>query len=140
MRINAKILKNVANINQWEYANQAYAQEGQINEFYFQLVDLDKTHETERSIALPDNPLRYIPQGAVVSVEVTFPDIDSASQFTVIASQPFADDKSIYKVTLASSQIPNSGGFTIKLIEDGVEKQFLVRDAIKVELLNVGGC
>lgn len=140
MRINAKIIKNVSSVNHWEYSNEAYLQEGQVNEFYFQLVDLDKIHPAEKSKPLPDFPLRYISQATTVSVEVTFPYIDSTEQFSVVATQPFADDKSIFKATLASTQIPNSGGIIIKLTEDGQEKQFLLRNAIRVESVNAGGC
>lgn len=140
MRINAKILKNVANVNQWEYATEAYVQEGQTNEIYLQLVDLDKTHLGEKSKALPDFPLRYMPQGAVNAIDVTFPNIDSTEEITVSATQPFSDDKSIWKVTLSSAQVPNSGNIIVKLTEDGVEKSFVVRSAVRVEMLNVGGC
>jgi hypothetical protein len=140
MRINAKIIKNVGTVNQWEYATEAYVQENQVNEVYFQLVDLDKTHSAEKSTALPDFPLRYMPQGDVISVEVTFPKIDSDDQFSVVAVQPFDDDKSIYKATLASTQVPSSGSIIIKLTEDGVERQFILKSALRVELLGVGGC
>ena len=54
MRLNAKILKNVVNVNQWEYTNQAHVQEGQINEIYLQLVDLDKSMGTDKSLIYPE--------------------------------------------------------------------------------------
>lgn len=140
MRLNAKILKNVANINQWEYTDSAHVQEGQINEIYFQLVDFDKIHAAEKSKALPDFPLRYIPQGSIVSASVIFPDINPEVEFSAIAAQPFPDDKSIFKVVLAPSQVPNSGSIRIILIEDGNEKSFILKNAIKVSILNTGGC
>lgn len=140
MRLNAKIIKNVSNVNHWEYADSAYLQEGQINDFYFQLVDLEKIHSNEKSKALPDFPLRYIPQGTVVSVSVTFPDLNPDSQFVIAASQPFVDDKSIFKVTLGSTQLPNSGAIQIALTEDGNTRTFLLKNAIKVEAQNPGGC
>jgi len=140
MRINAKIIKNVADVNQWEYANVAYVQEGQSNEIYIQLVDLDKTHSAEKSTALPEFPLRYMPQGTVVTLTATFPNIDSDEQFTITGAQPFADDKSIWRLPLTATDIPASGNFIITLTEDGVEKTFLIRNALSVELVNVGGC
>lgn len=139
MRLNAKILKNVANVNNWQYANQASIQEGQANEIYFQLVDYDKVPGSDKSSALPDSPLRYMPQG-VASVSATFPSIDSALEFTVVATQPFADDKSIWKISLLSTQLPKSGNFKIKLTEDGADKNILAKNAIAVDLLNVGSC
>jgi hypothetical protein len=140
MRLNAKILKNVAGVNNWSYANQASVQEGQANEIYFQIVDYDQIPGTDKSIALPDAPLRYIPQGTEIGLSASFPSIDSAQEFTIIGIQPFADDKSIWKVTLLSSQVPKSGNFKIRLIEDGNAKNILAKNAITVDLLNVGGC
>jgi len=140
MRINAKIIKNVANVNQWEYASEATVQEGQINEVYIQLVDLDKTHAGEKSINLPDFPLRYMTQAAVFSVSVNFPALDPDNAIDVVATQPFADDKSIWKVTLAANQVPFAGNIVVTLTEDGNTRQFVVRSALKVDLLEVGGC
>jgi hypothetical protein len=140
MRLNAKILKNVANVNNWQYANQASIQEGQVNEIYLQLVDYDKVPGSDKSVALPDSPLRYIPQGTTVALVATFPSIDSAEEFEVSATQPFADDKSIWKISLLSTQLPKSGNFKLKLTEDGVDKHILVKNSIAVDLLNVGSC
>jgi hypothetical protein len=140
MRLNAKILKNVAGVNNWQYVNQATIQEGQINEIYLQLVDYDKTPGVEKSSVLPDFPLRYIPQGTTIALEASFPSIDDAAVFAVAGTQPFADDKSIWKFTLTSSQIPKSGNFKLKLTEDGADRQILVRNSIIVDLLNVGSC
>lgn len=133
MRLNAKILKNVASVNHWEYAETAHVQEGQINEIYIQLIDLDKK--------LAQNcPLRYLSQATVLSVEATFPSIDDAQVITIVGTQPFSDDKSIWKFTLSSSQLPNSGAVQIKIDEDGAEKRFNILGAIEVGLINDGGC
>jgi len=140
MRLNAKILKNVASVNQWQYGSQAYVQEGQSNEIYLQLVDLDKVPGTDKSVALPENPMRYIPQGSVVTLVATFPSIDSAQELVIEAIQPFADDKSIWKISLSSSQLPKTGNFKLKLTEDSEEKSMLVKNGVSVNLLEVGGC
>ena len=141
MRLSAKILESVSGINSWKYANQAYVAEGAVNNIYIQLVDLLKTAEINpKSKALPDNPLRYISAATVVSVSATFPSIDDGEIFTVIGVQPFADDKSIWKFTLTSSQLPASGSFQVTLTEDGVSRSFNVQNSIAVELLNSGGC
>lgn len=142
MRLNGRILKNVANVNHWEYANQAYAQEGQTNEFYLQLVNLDIVpDETVRnSLTLPDFPLRYIPQGTTVTLELTFPKLDSNENIVKTATQPFVDDKSIFKVSLTSDEVPDSGSIKGKLTIDGINQFFLINNAIVVELLEVGGC
>lgn len=53
---------------------------------------------------------------------------------------PFSDDKSIWKVDLSSSQLPASGTFILKIIEDGTERQFRIEQSLITELLNNGGC
>ncbi len=140
MRLNIKILKNVANVNNWQYASQAAIQEGQTNEIYIQLVDFDMVAGIDKSAALPENPLRHIPQGTVVTLQASFPSIDSAQEFTVNATQPFADDKSIWKISLLSTQLPKSGNFKLSLTIDGVVKNILAKNAVVVDLINVGSC
>ena len=140
MRLNAKIIKNVANVNNWKYANQASVQEGQVNEIYVQLVDLDMVPGADKSVALPENPMRYLPQGTVIALEATFPSIDDAAELIVAATQPFSDDKSIWKITLSSAQLPKSGNFKLKLTIDGADKFILVKNGVSVDLLEVGGC
>lgn len=146
MRLTAKILKNVSSVNHWDYANQAYIFEGQINEMYFQIVDLDKTPLIDKSVAFPEFPLRYMPTGAAVSLSVTFPALRNdptdagAEEIVVAASQPFPQDPSIWKLTLSSSQTPKTGNIQITLTEDGAEKTFLSISAIAVEPLKHGGC
>lgn len=142
MRLSAKMLKNVVGVNNWSHSNQAYLSEGQANDVYIQLVDLDWTTKAspEQSSAFPQYPIRYISQASAVEVKATFLDIDDDQEFEIIATQPFADDKSIFKFSLSNSQIPNSGNLLITITEDNVSKSFIIQNAITVSLLNVGGC
>lgn len=140
MRLNAKMIKNVSNLNHWEYTDSVYIREGQVNEFYFQLVDLDKIHPKEKSKVLPDFPLRYISEATSITLNVTFPSVNPDNVFSVTASQPFSNDKSIFKVTLLSSEVPNSGSIEISLDEDGVVKNFIVLNALRVESNDIGSC
>ena len=133
MRLNARLLKNVAGVNYWEYANEAHIQEGQANDVYIQLVDLDKPLGK-------DCPLRYLSQATTVSIEATSPSIDDDQVITIAGSQVFPDDKSIWKFTFSSIQLPNSGAIQIKLTEDGVNKFFNILAALSVSLINDGGC
>lgn len=146
MRLSAKILKNIASVNQWEFADSAHVQEGQTNSFYFQLVDLDMTPVEGDSENLPEHPMRFLPQGSVIAVEITFPALRNESddtgieEFTVAASQPFSDDKSIWRIDLSSSQTPRSGNFKGKLTIDGSDQFFIVINALKTSQLEVGSC
>lgn len=141
MRLSAKILDNVSSINHWNYSNEAHVYEGQVNEIYFQLVDLSKTVEVNGVIGqISDYPMRYIPQGSVVSVSLEFDSIDDSEVFTVNATQPFSDDKSIWKASISASQLPKTGNFKLTLTEDGVSKSVIVKSSIIANLYEVGGC
>jgi len=142
MRLSAKILKNVNSVNSWQYASQCFMQEGQANELYIQLVDLDLSTPVspEKSPANPEHPIRYISQATTVSISAKFDALETDSQFSITGTQPFADDKSIFKFSLTASQVPNSGNLLITLTEDGANKNFVIRSAVNVEVLNIGSC
>jgi len=141
MRLSAKILENINNVNSYKYATEAYLVEGSVNEVHVQLVDLSKTVNSNiKSSTFPDNPLRYLSQAAVLAVSATFPSVDDASVITVAGIQTFADDKSIWKFPLASTQVPSSGSFKITVTEDGNDKSFSIVNSIIVEYADNGGC
>lgn len=128
MHLSAHILENVANVNNYDVVNQATLFEGQANSLYFQIVNKSK------------DEIRYLSQTTSLAVSLVFPSIDDAEEFEVAAAMPFSDDKSIWKVDLSSSQLPASGAFFLKIIENGVERQFRIEQSLVVELLNNGGC
>lgn len=142
MRLSAKIMKNVLDVNHWQHSNQAHISEGQSNDIYVQLVDLEWSTKSspEQSVAFMQYPIRYISQATSITVKAKFLSIDDAQEFEITATQPFAQDKSIFKFSLTSSQIPNAGNMIISINEDGVEKSFVIKQAIEVELLNQGSC
>ena len=142
MRLTAKILKNVANVNQWQFANLAFVFEGQANDIYIQIADLSKTPaiDIEVSTTFPEFPLRYLSQASVLAVSLVFDAINDTEELDISGSQPFTDDKSIWKFSLTSSQLPKSGNMQLKIVEDGVTRTFLVINTIKVEPLNPGAC
>lgn len=128
MKLSAKFLKNVANINTFQYADQWDIAEGSIHRLYFQIVD-----------KLKDN-LRYMSQATVITASVTFVSIDDASEIVKTATQAWVDDKSIWYIDLASNEVPNSGAVKFSLTEDDVESKFKVSQAIVVDLIEDGGC
>jgi len=142
MRLSAKVLKNVNNVNSWQNAAQAFMAEGQPNTLYLQLIDLDVSTavDAEKSPAFPQMPMRYISQATALSASVDFQSIDDAAAFNIVGTQPFADDKSIWKFTLSAAQVPNSGAIKVNVTEDGVVRSFVVKNAITVEFLEIGGC
>lgn len=142
MKLNAKILKNVVDINHWQHADVAHVSEGEANNIYIQLVDKDwSTKSTpEKSGAFVEYPIRYISQATTVVVKAKFLSIDDAQAFEITGTQAFTDDKSIFKFALTSSQIPNAGNLVISVTEDGKEKTFVIKQAVEVDLINSGGC
>lgn len=141
MRLSAKILKNVIDINHFQHSNQSIVSEGQANDIYIQLIDLDWSTKAspEQSSAFPQYPIRYISGATVLQVKATFLAIDDDEEFEIIASQPFTDDKSIFKFSLTNDQIPNSGNLLITVTEDGSERSLVIQNGISVDLLNRGG-
>lgn len=129
MKLSVKFLKNVANVNCFEYAKQWDISEGSAQTLYFQIVDKLK-HE-----------LRYLSQATVIdAVTVTFLSIDTDTEIVKTATQPFADDKSIWCVSLDADEVPNSGAVKFSITEDGVERKFKVGQAVVVDLLESGSC
>lgn len=141
MRLSGKMLINVEGVNTWKYSNQAYVYEGQQNDIYLQLVDVAKDPSiTPVSKNLPENPMRYIPQGTTVTASIKFPSVDNNQEITVVGSQPFVDDKSIWKFTLADNQLPGTGYARLTLTEDGSSKTVNLRNVINVETIEIGSC
>jgi len=140
MRLNAKVLKNVYSVNVWQYANQAIINEGQVNDFYIQIVNQDlSTAIVEKSQAFPENPIRHMfPTG--VTATATFDAVDAASVFSVTATSPFAEDLSIFKFSLTNIQLPNSGNVKITIVSGTDTYVFTMKLAISVTLLNAGSC
>lgn len=142
MRLSAKILKNVYNVNAWQYVSQDFMQEGNPNVLYLQLVDLDKVTgiATERSPSNPEYPIRYISLATVITVTVLFDALITNEKFTITGTNPFPGDRSIFKFDLAANQVPNSGNIQVNVTEDGVVRTFIVRNAINISTLNIGSC
>tara|TARA_R100000951_G_scaffold112718_1_gene113482 strand:- start:12058 stop:12447 length:390 start_codon:yes stop_codon:yes gene_type:complete len=129
MKLSAKFLINVSDVNNFDFADQWDISEGSAHKLYFQLTDKQK------------DDLRYLSQATVIdAVTVTFLSIDDNSEITKTATQEFADDKSIWSIELLATEIPNAGAVKMSITEDGVESQFRVEQAIVVDLLEAGSC
>jgi hypothetical protein len=125
MRLSAKVIKNYANINSFDYASQWAIRAGEPNTLYFQLVDLDQ------------DSLRYFTgQGGSnqpASVAVTFPSIDDDEVLTINASLADAADPSIWKVVLSNTQIPKSGNVVFAVTEGATTRKFSGLQLLSVE-------
>lgn len=128
MRLYAKPIKNYANINQFDYASEWTIRQGEPNTLYFQLVDLDQ------------ESLRYLSSDAGVSVQVTFPAVNSVNIISKQAAQVSSLDRSIWAVSLLSTEIPSSGNVQVSVTESGMTRRFSLLQGLIVESLNEGGC
>ena len=132
MRLSCKPLKNVDSVNAWEYTEVwTIGQNGDVGQaasLYAQIIDLDR------------DDIRFMPQGTVVTFKATFPNLDSAFQFDVTGSQPFADDKSIWKFDILQTQLPSGGAVFFELTIDGVVKAWSVSNFLDIDLVNAGAC
>jgi hypothetical protein len=129
MRLSAKVIKNYANINNFDYGSEWTHRAGDPNTLYFQLVDLDKTDDK--------NTLRYMAgiggSNQPASVSVIFPSIDDSAQLTIAATQVDAADSSIWKVVLTPSQVPGSGAVQFAVTESTTIRKFSVMALMSVE-------
>jgi len=128
MKLSARFLKNVADVNCFQYVDEWDISEGSAQTLYFQVVDKLK------------DDIRYLSQATTLSVSVTFLSIDTDEEIEKTATQPFSDDKSIWCVSLDADEVPNSGAVVFTLTEDSVDKKFKVEQAIVVDLLANGSC
>ena len=130
MKLSAKFLINVSDVNNFDYTDQWEVNEGSAQRLHFQIIDKQK------------DDLRYMSQATVIdSITVTFLDIDTSEEIVKTATQAFTDDKSIWYVDLLATEVPNSGAVKIITTEDGVvTNQFRVDFAVITNLLNSGSC
>jgi len=128
MKLGIRPLVSVASVNIFSYSQQLELNAGNAATFYFQLFDMD---QDKASQGFDPAGKRYIP-AAGATLAITFTNIDSAREFTRSATQPFAQDGSIWAVPLLATD-PISGTVDIKgvLTESGATKSFLVHAAVE---------
>ena len=131
MKLSAKILKNVDSLNAWVVSESWTVRNnegvGESISLYFQLVDLDR------------EGIRYIAASGS-TMQVTFPNLDDSLVITLTATNPFADDRSIWKVDLLSTQLPSSGNVKFSITESGSTRTFSVFNAMQIEKVNSECC
>jgi hypothetical protein len=110
------MLQDVASVNSYELTEEVEFTQGDTVDIYFQLVDasLDKAVK-----GFVPSGRRYVPAaGATLSVKLD--NIDDNIQVTRAASQPFANDSSIWKVSvLSTDRIIGTCAMVLTLTEAG---------------------
>lgn len=128
MRLSVKLIKNYANINNFDFASEWTVREGDQNNLYFQIVNLDQ------------DSLRYLPTNVSYSLQVTFPAVNGDNVIVKTAVQADSLDRSVWYVTLNSTDLPSSGNVQFALTEGTAIRRWGALSALQVEKLNDGGC
>jgi hypothetical protein len=125
MLLAAKILNDVAGVNNFEYDATFRFTEGDTVNLYFQLFDASVQGD-----GAPGR--RYMPAvGATVSV--VFGSIDDTKRLTKVATQPFTQDPSIWSVAItATDSIKGTSDLVLKLNEGGKITTGFIRQGISV--------
>lgn len=130
MLLSARILKDCANVNSYEYGDSAQFTKGDVVDVYFQLIDASLDTASENFIP-PGR--RYIPAVGATLVAVV-ENIDDAKKITRTVTQPFAQDGSIWKISLlASDTIEGTANLRLTLTEGPKVTKGLLKSAFKIQ-------
>ena len=129
MLLSARFLNDVANVNSFEYAQVGQFTKGEATSVYFQLID-ESLDGALRGFAPAGR--RYIPAtGATLSVVVN--SIDDGKKITRAATNPFPDDRSIWKLDfLATDTISGTASLQLTLTEGAVIRKGLVKNGLRI--------
>jgi hypothetical protein len=127
MRLGARLLTAVGNVNVFSYATEASASVGDPLDVYLQLVDTDQ-HLNSQGFFPAGN--RYMPaSGAVLLIDIQ--NLDDAKAFTRAATQPFAQDPSIWRLQiLATDPVAGTVSLRARLTESGITRSFTLQAAL----------
>ncbi len=127
MRLSARLLTAVGNVNVFAYTTELQASVGDPLDVYLQVVDTDQ-FLTSAGFTPAGN--RYMPvAGATMTVDIQ--NLDDAKAFTRAAVQPFALDASIWKFSiLATDPVAGTVSLRVKLTEAGVTRSFSLQAAL----------
>lgn len=130
MLLSARILKDCANVNSFDYADSAQFTKGDVVDVFFQLIDASLDTAIENFIP-PGR--RYMP-AAGATLLVTVESIDDANKIVRAAVQPFATDGSIWKVSFyASDNIQGTANLRVVLTEGPKVTKGLLKNAFRID-------
>ena len=125
-----RMLDAVSSVNAFRHVTEISNAPGTPLSIYFQLVD---TSQLLVQSALGPWINRYIP-AAGSSMSVQFINLDSAKQFARVAVNPFADDRSIWRVnTLSTDPLLGTISLSVTLTESGVAKTIFAQAVLEID-------
>lgn len=120
------MLDSNSTLNNLKYMNQIIITPGSTVTILFQLVDLDTVQEANKF------GNRYMPADGA-SLEIDIQSVNDVNSLNKVATQPFADDKSIWQFSLSATETEEMSGTNMKLtlteglnISVGKAKQVLI--------------
>lgn len=129
MLLSARMLKDVASVNSFESDTQLSWTEGDVVTIYFQLIDLSLDRSDQGFMPAGR---RYVP-AAGATLSVVFENIDTAKTLTRVATQPFANDGSVWSISiLAADTIRGTPQMRMTLTEGSKVTRGLVKNALKI--------
>jgi hypothetical protein len=111
LKLSIRVLTCVVSVNDYGVATEMVSTAGDPIDLWFQLVD-DSKNLSSHGFSPPG--LRYCPL-ANSTLQVTFLNLNNRNQFTRFASQPLAQDPSIFKVSILATD-PVSGTVSCKFV------------------------
>lgn len=129
MLLSARILSQISSVNSFEYADNAQWNAGDTVTLTIQLVDMTQNPASQ---GFYPAGIRYMAAtGATLSVTLT--NIDSAVQIQRYATQPYAQDPSIWQISiLPSDAIRGTCDLVINLNESGKVTAGRVKAAVLI--------
>ncbi len=132
MLLSARVLINVADVNTFEYADEARFTQGDQTYIYFQLIDSEK----DKTAKLPGR--RYTPTAGATLVAV-ISSIDTAKTYTKVATQPYSGDLSIWRIqVLSTDTVVGTASIKLALTEGSVTTRGIIRNALSVSAQSSG--
>lgn len=130
MKLGARILSGVGNVNVFAYTTAVEASVGDAVDVYLQLVDVEQ-HLNSQGFFPAGN--RYMPlAGATLAVDVQ--NLDAAKAFTRVATQPFAQDPSIWRFSvLATDPVAGTVSLRLRLVEAGSTRTLGLQAALRFD-------
>ena len=132
MRLGARILKQVLDGNNYDYTPQFTYNQGSTVDLYLQLTNLD-WNGTE----IPGIPY-HASIGATLQVVLSA--LNTANVLTSAATQPFANNTSIWKISIPATANFSSGNIALTLTEGLIVSKGTIINGISVQKDNLAFC
>lgn len=113
MKLGFILLDNVTDANNFKEIKELTLTAGNPSTLYFRLVQLDKDPSEDF-----DRPLRFIPPSGATA-QAGFDALDDQFDLSLVATQPFTDDKSIWSIPILPDYKIGPDSMSVRLTYSG---------------------